>query len=90
MLVLGALIAIIIVVITPLVNWYLSYSKYSCLRNVPGPKPYPIIGNARDIVNTSVGKSNVLEVLFYKEKNNEIVINNFILYNHYTLTRLKK
>lgn len=60
MLVLGALIAILIVIVTPLVNWYFNYSKYSCLRKVPGPEPYPVIGNARDIVNTSVGKNNFL------------------------------
>lgn len=55
MLVLGAIIAAIIVIITPVLNWYFNYSKYTCLRNIPGPKPYPIIGNARDIENTPVG-----------------------------------
>ncbi|KAJ8922207.1 hypothetical protein NQ315_004144, partial [Exocentrus adspersus] len=58
MLVFGAFISILIVVLTPLLTWIFNYSKYLCLRNVPGPTTYPIIGNALEMENTTVGLLN--------------------------------
>lgn len=52
----SALLAVFIVFVTILFNWYFALFKYSSLKNVPGPKPLPIIGNANEVGKTTVGK----------------------------------
>ncbi|CAG9855800.1 unnamed protein product [Phyllotreta striolata] len=51
---LSVFLAILVVLLTPLINWYLALSKYKSLKNVPGPAPLPVIGNANDVGKTTV------------------------------------
>lgn len=39
------LCAILVVILTPLVNWYVNVYKNRSLSRIPGPKPVPIFGN---------------------------------------------
>nr|WDY85989.1 cytochrome P450 4BR18 [Pagiophloeus tsushimanus] len=43
----SVLCAVLLVLLTPLVNWYLSVYKNRGLGKIPGPKPLPILGNSR-------------------------------------------
>ncbi|KAJ8955792.1 hypothetical protein NQ314_006841 [Rhamnusium bicolor] len=54
MLVLSIFAAIIAVILIPVLYWFLIVWKYSSLRNIPGPKPLPIIGNLNEIGKTTV------------------------------------
>ncbi|XP_050312093.1 cytochrome P450 4d2-like [Anthonomus grandis grandis] len=42
----AVLCAFVVVLLTPVVNWYLEVLKYRKLRGIPGPKPWPVIGNS--------------------------------------------
>ncbi|XP_057655410.1 cytochrome P450 4d2-like isoform X1 [Diorhabda carinulata] len=50
----GVIVAMLIVTVIFLINWYYNMWMYNDLNVVPGPKPLPIIGNANDIGNTTV------------------------------------
>ncbi|KAJ8937565.1 hypothetical protein NQ318_000106 [Aromia moschata] len=54
MFVVSVLLAVFVVILTLLINWWLVLRKYSGLRKVPGPIPLPLIGNANEIGKTTV------------------------------------
>ncbi|XP_030754114.1 cytochrome P450 4d2-like [Sitophilus oryzae] len=57
--------AFILVLLTPLFNWYISVYKNKSLKNIPGPKPYPIIGNSNLLGKTP---SEYLKCLMHLQK----------------------
>lgn len=52
---------ITVIVTTIIISWYKSCRKFKCLEKIPGPKPWPIIGNSNLVGTTTVG--NVMNYL---------------------------